>query len=159
MSFLVVENLSVCYGAIQALHGISLHVEQGEVVTLIGGNGAGKTTTLRAISGLLRPTAGQHRLRRRVDRRLRSRIASCSRGLVQVPEGRGIFANLTVEENLQMGAYARHDRAGDSRRITSGRSSCCPACASGCSKRPARSPAASSRCWRSPGHSWPSHGC
>jgi branched-chain amino acid transport system ATP-binding protein len=109
MSFLVVENLKVCYGAIEALHGISLRVEQGEVVALIGGNGAGKTTTLRAISGLLRPTAGQitfdgesiigtppHRI--------------VQRGLVHVPEGRGIFANLTVEENLAMGAYARHDR-------------------------------------------------
>jgi branched-chain amino acid transport system ATP-binding protein len=109
MSFLVVENLTVCYGAIEALHGISLRVEQGEVVALIGGNGAGKTTTLRAISGLLRPTAGQitfdgesiigtppHRI--------------VQRGLVHVPEGRGIFANLTVEENLAMGAYARHDR-------------------------------------------------
>jgi len=109
MSFLVVENLKVSYGAIEALHGISLRVEQGEVVALIGGNGAGKTTTLRAISGLLRPTAGQitfdgesiigtppHRI--------------VQRGLVHVPEGRGIFANLTVEENLAMGAYARHDR-------------------------------------------------
>jgi branched-chain amino acid transport system ATP-binding protein len=109
MSFLVVENLKVRYGAIEALHGISLRVEQGEVVALIGGNGAGKTTTLRAISGLLRPTAGQitfdsesiigippHRI--------------VQRGLVHVPEGRGIFANLTVEENLAMGAYARHDR-------------------------------------------------
>jgi branched-chain amino acid transport system ATP-binding protein len=109
MSFLAVENLKVCYGAIQALHGISLRVEQGEVVTLIGGNGAGKTTTLRAISGLLRPTEGSivfdgasivgaqpHSIVRR--------------GGVQVPEGRGIFANLTVEENLQMGAYARNDR-------------------------------------------------
>jgi branched-chain amino acid transport system ATP-binding protein len=109
MSFLAVENLKVCYGAIQALHGISLRVEQGEVVTLIGGNGAGKTTTLRAISGLLRPTEGSivfdgasivgaqpHSIVRR--------------GVVQVPEGRGIFANLTVEENLQMGAYARNDR-------------------------------------------------
>ena len=61
MAFLTVENLTVCYGAIQALHGISLRVEQGEVVTLIGGNGAGKTTTLRAISGLLRSERGQHR--------------------------------------------------------------------------------------------------
>ena len=111
MAFLSVDNLSVSYGAIQALHGISLHVEQGEVVTLIGGNGAGKTTTLRAISGLLDPKEGSiafdgesilgvqpHRI--------------VQRGLVHVPEGRGIFANLTVEENLRMGAYARYDHDG-----------------------------------------------
>lgn len=109
MSFLTVENLKVCYGAIEALHGISLRVEPGEVVTLIGGNGAGKSTTLRAISGLLRPTAGQIMFDGQS-------IVGCQphvivrRGLVHVPEGRGIFANLTVQENLQMGAYARHDR-------------------------------------------------
>jgi branched-chain amino acid transport system ATP-binding protein len=110
MSFLEVENLTVCYGAIQALHGISLRVEQGEVVALIGGNGAGKTTTLRTISGLLRPTAGRIEFDgQSIDGTAPHQIVC--RGLVQVPEGRGIFANLTVEENLQMGAYARSDRA------------------------------------------------
>lgn len=110
MSFLAVENLSVCYGAIQALHGISLRVEQGEVVTLIGGNGAGKTTTLRAVSGLLRPKAGSIEFDGESILGWQPHRIVCH-GLVQVPEGRGIFANLTVEENLQMGAYARHDRA------------------------------------------------
>src|SRR3990172_7934320 len=110
MSFLTVEKLIVNYGAIQALDGISLRVETGEVVTLIGGNGAGKTTTLRAISGLLRPKSG------RIEFDGESIVGwpphrIVCHGLVHVPEGRGIFANLTVEENLQMGAYARHDRA------------------------------------------------
>jgi branched-chain amino acid transport system ATP-binding protein len=109
MSFLTVEKLSVSYGAIQALHGVSLRVEQGEVVTLIGGNGAGKTTTLRAISGLLRPASGNIEFDgESIVGWLPHRIVC--QGLVHVPEGRGIFANLTVEENLQMGAYARHDR-------------------------------------------------
>jgi branched-chain amino acid transport system ATP-binding protein len=110
MSFLSVENLTVCYGAIRALDGISLRVEQGEVVTLIGGNGAGKSTTLRTISGLLRPKQGT------VEFDGKSIVGApphriVCQGLVQVPEGRGIFANLTVEENLQLGAYARSDRA------------------------------------------------
>ena len=109
MSFLTVEDLSVCYGAIQALDGISLRVEQGEVVTLIGGNGAGKTTTLRAISGLLRPKQGRIEFDGVSILGWQPHRIVCQ-GLVQVPEGRGIFANLTVEENLQMGAYARHDR-------------------------------------------------
>jgi len=110
MSFLVVENLRVCYGAIQALHGISLRVEEGEVVTLIGGNGAGKTTTLRAISGLLRPKEGSIEFDGESIVGAPPHKIVC-RGLVQVPEGRGIFANLSVEENLRMGAYARHDRS------------------------------------------------
>jgi len=109
MSFLAIENLTVCYGAIQALHGISLRVEQGEVVTLIGGNGAGKSTTLRAISALLRPKQGSIEFDGESILGWQPHRIVCH-GLVQVPEGRGIFANLTVEENLQMGAYARHDR-------------------------------------------------
>ena len=110
MSFLAVENLTVCYGAIQALNGISLRVEPGEVVTLIGGNGAGKTTTLRAISGLLRPKSGNIEFDGKSILGWPPHRIVCH-GLVHVPEGRGIFANLTVEENLQMGAYARHDAA------------------------------------------------
>jgi branched-chain amino acid transport system ATP-binding protein len=111
MSLLTVENLAVYYGAIQALRGISLHVDEGEVVTLIGANGAGKTTTLRTISGLLSPKQGTvifngtpiqgwppHKVVRA--------------GLVQVPEGREIFANLTVDENLQLATIVRKDRAG-----------------------------------------------
>jgi branched-chain amino acid transport system ATP-binding protein len=110
MPLLSVDNLSVSYGAIQALRGISFHVGAGEVVTLIGGNGAGKSTTLRTISGLLRPKTGSIQFDGvRIDGRAPHRIVQM--GLVLVPEGRGIFANLTVEENLQMGAFARRDRA------------------------------------------------
>lgn len=111
MPLLTVKNLWVSYGAIQALRGISFHVEVGEVVTLIGGNGAGKTTTLRTISGLLEPTCGEIRFE---GQSLLGLAPHCTvqKGLVQVPEGRGIFANLSVEENLQMGAFSRHDSAG-----------------------------------------------
>jgi branched-chain amino acid transport system ATP-binding protein len=110
MSLLKVENLSVSYGAIQALKGISFHVDAGEVVTLIGGNGAGKSTTLRTISGLLTPKQGQIFFDdAKIDGLAPHRIVQM--GLVHVPEGRGIFSNLTVEENLQMGAFTRKDHA------------------------------------------------
>ena len=101
---LEINNLAVSYGAINALHGISLSVEQGKIVTLIGSNGAGKSTTLRAISGLVKIQSGD----------IRYESASLTglppheivkRGLCHVPEGRMIFANLTVMENLLMGAY------------------------------------------------------
>jgi branched-chain amino acid transport system ATP-binding protein len=111
MPLLEVNNLSVFYGAIQALRGISLRVEPGEIVTLIGGNGAGKSTTLRSISGLVEPKAGEIKFNgRAIESRLPHR--NVERGLVQVPERRGIFANLTVDENLQLGAFTRHDAAG-----------------------------------------------
>jgi branched-chain amino acid transport system ATP-binding protein len=106
---LVLDNVSVNYGAIEALRGISMRVEQGEVVTLIGANGAGKTTTLRTITGLLEPREGSitfegddiggtatHKL--------------VARGISMSPEGRGVFANLSVRENLQMGAYLQRNR-------------------------------------------------
>lgn len=108
---LEIENLVVNYGVITALHGVSLRINQGDIVTLIGGNGAGKTTTLRAISGLLRPKSGVIRYRG-------ENITECAphrivkRGLSHVPEGRMVFANLTVRENLQMGAFLRRDKAG-----------------------------------------------
>jgi branched-chain amino acid transport system ATP-binding protein len=110
MPLLTVENLSVFYGAIQALRGISFRVEEGEVVTLIGANGAGKSTTLRAISGLLRAQQGAIEFDgQAITGWSPHRIVQS--GLVQVPEGRKIFANLTVEENLQLAAFARTDRA------------------------------------------------
>jgi len=110
MSLLKVENLTVFYGAIEALRGISLHVEEGEVVTLIGANGAGKSTTLRTISGLLQPKRGMiHFCGQAIQGWQPHRVVK--NGLVQVPEGREIFANLTVDENLQLAAFLRKDRA------------------------------------------------
>src|SRR6267143_7289091 len=103
------ENVSVNYGAIEALTGISMHVEKGEVVTLIGANGAGKTTTLRTITGLLEPRAGKvvyegEEIGGKPTHKL------VARGISMAPEGRGVFANLTVRENLQMGAYLRNHK-------------------------------------------------
>src|SRR6187397_3027889 len=108
---LELRDLTVCYGAITALHGISVKVETGSIVTLVGSNGAGKSTTLRAISGLVKAKSGEifyddqpitnlppHRI--------------VARGVAHSPEGRMVFANLTVEENLRMGAYLRNDKAG-----------------------------------------------
>jgi len=106
---LQVDNLHVHYGAIHALQGISFHIEQGEIVTLIGANGAGKSTTLKTICGLLRPTAGAVYFRGQDITRLPAhKIVSL--GISQVPEGRRIFAPLTVRENLEMGAYTRSDK-------------------------------------------------
>jgi branched-chain amino acid transport system ATP-binding protein len=104
-----VEDLAVNYGAIRALQGISFHVEEGEIVTLIGANGAGKSTTLKTISGLLHPSRGSIRYR---DASIAGMPADAivKLGVVQVPEGRNIFAPLTVRENLEMGAYTRSDR-------------------------------------------------
>ena len=105
-----IENLFVSYGAIRALNGISLEVEQGSIVALIGGNGAGKTTALRTISGLLRPTQGRIEfLGEDLTKLAPHQIVA--RGLSHVPEGRMIFANLTVAENLAMGAYLLRDPA------------------------------------------------
>jgi branched-chain amino acid transport system ATP-binding protein len=107
---LEVDNVSLLYGHIEALHGISLTVGQGEIVALIGANGAGKSTTMRAISGL-RPVAkgsikfdGQDITKLRADLRV-------VRGVSQSPEGRGIFPGMTVRENLEMGAYTRRNRS------------------------------------------------
>ncbi|MGA2751726.1 MAG: ABC transporter ATP-binding protein [Verrucomicrobiota bacterium] len=106
---LEVKNLTVNYGAIRALRGISLQVGQGEIVTLIGANGAGKTTTLRAISGLLRSQEGEILYQGRDIARLPAHQI-VQLGLSQVPEGRMVFANLTVLENLMMGAFLQRDR-------------------------------------------------
>jgi branched-chain amino acid transport system ATP-binding protein len=108
---LEVRDLVVHYGVIQALSGISLSVHRGQVVALIGANGAGKSTTLRAISGLVRPTSGSITFQDRDIGGLPSH-AIVARGLAQAPEGRGIFLNLTVRENLDLGAYLRRDRDG-----------------------------------------------
>ncbi len=108
---LELRQLDVFYGRVQALRGVSLEVGQGEIVALIGSNGAGKTTTLRTISGLLRPSRGEVRLRQQPIHTLGAeRIAKL--GIGHAPEGRRLFPRMTVRENLDMGAYVRRDRSG-----------------------------------------------
>jgi branched-chain amino acid transport system ATP-binding protein len=109
MSMLEVADVHTFYGNIHALKGISLTVEKGEIVTLIGGNGAGKTTTLRTISGLLKPQHGTVRLNGEDLSKYRAHEI-VARGVSMIPEGRGIFARLSVTENLDLGAYIRSDR-------------------------------------------------
>jgi branched-chain amino acid transport system ATP-binding protein len=107
---LELDRLHVKYGNVEALHGISLAVNQGEIVTILGANGAGKSTTLRAISGLLKPSGGEIRLEGRpahaIPAHERVRL-----GIAQAPEGRRIFGTLTVRENLGLGAFTRRDAA------------------------------------------------
>jgi branched-chain amino acid transport system ATP-binding protein len=111
MSFLEVRDLTVAYGAIQAVRDVSFTVEQGQIVSLIGSNGAGKTTTLRTISGLLRPAAGEILLDGEPIHRLPAHEILI-RGVAHSPEGRRLFARMTVEENLRLGAYTREDESG-----------------------------------------------
>ncbi|MBQ3966466.1 MAG: ABC transporter ATP-binding protein [Treponema sp.] len=108
---LEVTNLTVSYGAIRALKGISFEVGQGEIISLIGSNGAGKTTTLHSISNLIKKQGGSVSFN---GEDITSLAADqiVRRGLIHVPEGRRIFANLTVKENLEMGAFIRKDKAG-----------------------------------------------
>lgn len=108
---LKVENLKVRYGMIEAIKGISFEVRDGEIVTLIGANGAGKTTTMHAISGLLKPASGSITMDGQ-DLVKTPSYKIVSLGLAQVPEGRRVFAQQTVEENLILGAYTRRDKAG-----------------------------------------------
>ena len=113
---LEINNLTVNYGAIAALQGVSLQVQPGDIVTLIGANGAGKTTTLRAISGLLRPASGEILYQgRNITRFPPHQIVKL--GISHVPEGRMVFANLTVHENLMMGAYLQTDKVVISREL------------------------------------------
>jgi branched-chain amino acid transport system ATP-binding protein len=106
---LSIRDLEVGYGTIPALHGIDLDVEKGEIVTLIGANGAGKTTTLRTISGLLKPRKGEVTFNGQSINGIKPHVIT-ARGISHVPEGRGIFSNLTVQDNLELGAYLRKDK-------------------------------------------------
>ncbi|MGM9319511.1 ABC transporter ATP-binding protein [Deinococcus aquaticus] len=106
MALLEIENLSVNYGAIQAVRGLSLTVEEGEVVTLIGANGAGKTTTLRAVSRLMKPLSGTIRFGGRDITRLPADEA-VKLGIAQSPEGRQVLARQSIQDNLELGAYTR----------------------------------------------------
>jgi branched-chain amino acid transport system ATP-binding protein len=110
MAMLEVENIHSYYGNIHALKGISLDVEQGEIVTLIGGNGAGKSTTLRSITGIMKPVEGHVRLKGE-DLAPFKPHEIVYKGIAMVPEGRRIFGRLTVAENLDMGAYSRNSKA------------------------------------------------
>ncbi|MBN2547909.1 MAG: ABC transporter ATP-binding protein [Anaerolineales bacterium] len=116
MSLLELDNIHSYYGHIHALQGISLYVDEGEIVTLIGANGAGKSTTLRTISGLIRPRLGTVRLK---DQNITGLPPHqiVAMGVGHVPEGRGIFPRLTVRENLEMGAYTIDDLAEVDRRM------------------------------------------
>jgi branched-chain amino acid transport system ATP-binding protein len=116
MSGLVVEGLTVAYGRTVAVKGIDIKVAQGQVVSLIGANGAGKTTVMRTLSGLLRPKAGRI-LFGGVDIAGRRAYRIAAAGLRQVPEGRQVFSDLTVADNLDLGAYTLHDRAERARRL------------------------------------------
>ncbi|NTV75259.1 MAG: ABC transporter ATP-binding protein [Holophaga sp.] len=110
MTCIRVENLSVAYGAIQALHGVTLEIREGEIVSLLGANGAGKSTTLRAISGMIPIRGGDVRYRDQSVRQVPAhRLVAL--GIAHVPEGRGIFPSLTVKENLALGAWTQKDGA------------------------------------------------
>ena len=110
MAMLEVSDIHTYYGNIHALNGVSLAVEKGEIVTLIGANGAGKTTTLRTICGLLKPRQGQVKLEGQEISKFKAHEI-VYKGVAMVPEGRGIFARLTVTENLDLGAYSLKDRS------------------------------------------------
>lgn len=109
MALLELENIHTYYGNIHALKGLSITVDEAEIVTLIGGNGAGKSTTLKTISGLLRPREGKIRLAGE-DLTVYKAHEIVMKGIVQVPEGRQIFSRLTVTENLEMGAFTKTDK-------------------------------------------------
>ncbi|MGN1385996.1 MAG: ABC transporter ATP-binding protein [Bacillus sp. (in: firmicutes)] len=108
---LKVSDINVYYGNIQALKGVSLEINQGEIVTLIGANGAGKSTLLKTISGLLKPKQGDILFK---DTSIKGKAAQSivKKGISHVPEGRRVFANMTILENLELGAYLRKDKAG-----------------------------------------------
>lgn len=108
---LEVKEINVYFGAVHALKGLSIHVDEGEIVTLIGANGAGKTTTLRTISGVIKPKSGTIKFNGK-DITSSSAPSIVKMGMSHVPEGRRIFPGMTVMENLEMGAYTRRDAAG-----------------------------------------------
>jgi branched-chain amino acid transport system ATP-binding protein len=118
MALLELNDIHTYYGTIHALRGVTLYVDEGEIVTLIGSNGAGKSTTLRTISGLLRPRQGEITLRgKRIDGLRPHEIVKL--GVSQSPEGRHVFARMTIAENLEMGAFSRREKvpAGDYERV------------------------------------------
>ena len=155
MSLLELQDVEVAYGDLPALRGVSLEVEEGETLSVVGANGAGKTTMLRAISGLLRPRAGRILFDgARLDRMPSHVIVA--RGVVQVPEGRKIFPGLTVKENLELGSYVAPAARAHRRESLDARARALPAPRRARSARPpAPCRAASSRCSPSAARSWP----
>ena len=148
MALLEIDDIHTYYGNIEALKGVSVTVEEGEIVTLIGSNGAGKSTTLRSISGLTPPSRGS--IRFEGDEIAETPPQNIVRlGISQSPEGRHCFQRMTVRENLDLGAYLRRD--GSVEGISSGYSSSFLASRSASARRRARCRVASSRCWRSGG--------
>ena len=146
MALLELEGIHTYYGSIEALHGVSLEVGAGEVVTIIGSNGAGKSTTLRSISGLNPPRTGSIRFDgAEISALSPSQIVA--RGISHAPEGRRCFPRMTVRENLELGAYVRRGAKIGADVIASSSSSRGSASAS--RRRRGRCPAASSRCLRS----------
>lgn len=113
MALLEVENLEAFYGPIRALHGITFSVDEGGVTALLGANGAGKTTTLRAVCGMIKTTGSVQFGGQRIDGKATEQIARL--GVAHVPDGRGTFVALSVEENLRLGSYTRNDREGAAR--------------------------------------------
>ncbi len=109
-ALLEIENLHIAYDSVKALKGISLHLDQGEIVAVLGANGAGKSTLLRAISGLIKPVNGSIRM----DGKTLNNVPAFKivfKGISQSPEGRKVFSTLTVEENLNLGAYTRKEKS------------------------------------------------
>ena len=148
MALLELNDVHTYYGAIHALRGVSLYVDEGEIVTLIGSNGAGKSTTLRTISGQLQPRQGEITLRgERIDQRRPHEIVEL--GVCQSPEGRRVFSRMSVHENLEMGAFSRKDKAAIQADFDAGLRALPAPQGARVARRPGRCRAASSRCSRS----------
>ena len=148
-ALLSLDKLRAGYGPIDALHDVSIQVNEGEIVALIGANGAGKTTTLMSISGLVKTRSGTVSFNGQDITRLPAHEI-VKLGLAQSPEGRKIFPRLSVLENLQMGAFTRSDPTAWP-RTSNGRSPCSRSCGSARVRRAGCSRAVSNRCWPSPG--------
>ncbi len=146
-ALLELKGLQVAYGGIQAVKGIDLEVAEGELVCLIGANGAGKTTTLKGITGLQPVKSGSIHYDGE-DITGKPAFELVRKGLSMVPEGRGVFGALTIEENLAMGAYTRNDKRRDRPRRRARVHAVSAPARNGAGRPPARSRAASSRCWR-----------
>ena len=149
MALLEIENLHVSYGSVEVLHGISLHVDEGEIVTLLGANGAGKSTTLLSISRLVNPREGRITFdgKNLLDYESYQVVGL---GVAQSPEGRRVFGTMTVQENLMLGAFQVHSET-ITQNTLAWSVQLFP-------RWQARFPAANSRCWPWAGPSWPSRG-